>query len=127
MGDLEHVAPPHVASESSQGTIEGEGSLLGCDLPRIASCKKPGVLGKPNAWKSLLTYTMYLANAMLDFAVGFAHVEEQKIVVIKEMLAIMIKAKQGDAKVHKRHYVVDCKVGDCFARDNSCHFGQCYG
>lgn len=82
VGDLECVTPPPVAGESSQGTIEGEGSLLFCDLPCITICKKHGVSGKPNAWKSSLTNTMYLANAMSDFAIGFAHVEEHKIAFV---------------------------------------------
>lgn len=88
------MTPPSVVGDSAIGIASGEWPLPARDSPRIASCKKLGVSCKPNARKRSLTDTMYLANAIADFASGSTRVEEHKTVTSKEIFATMIEANK---------------------------------
>lgn len=94
VGDLEYITLPHVTAPDFEGILAREGVVFVGGLSHIASCKKSGVSGKPNACKRSLTYMMYLANAIASVAKGYARVEEHKTRISKEMTTLLIASNE---------------------------------
>lgn len=68
------------------------------DSPCITSCKKPGVLDKPNIPKKSLANIVYLANAIAKFMQESARVEEYKTAISKKMTTWLIVCNKTSNK-----------------------------